>query len=160
MSIQLLINIFIAFLWTLLTDEWSSIIFFVGYLIGLVVVFSMRRFFSTPFYLKKILAMIKFVYVLITEMLFSSVFIIRQVISPRLTIIPGIFSLKTRLKGNIEITILSLLITLTPGSVVMEVSPEDDILYIHAMDLSDAKSMILKSIRSFENAIMEVTRDV
>ena len=42
----------------------------------------------------------------------------------------------------------------------MEISPEDSVLYIHAMDLSDAKKMILKSIYSFEKAIMEVTRDV
>ena len=160
MSIQILINIFIAFLWTLLTDEWSSLTFLGGYLIGMGVVFILRRFFPTPFYLKKVLAMINFVYVLIREILASSVFIIRQVISPQLTFIPGIFSLKTKLKGNMELTIISLLITLTPGSVVMEVSPEDSVLYIHAMDLSDAKSMILKSIQSFEKAIMEVTRNV
>lgn len=159
MSLQLLVNIFIAFLWTLFTDKWSSLTFLVGYLIGLGVVFIMRRFFPTPFYLNKVLAIMKFVYVLIREMISSGIFIMRQVVSPRVTFIPGIFSVKTKLKGNVEITILSLLITLTPGSVVMEIS-EDDVLYIHAMDISDAKSMILKSIRSFEKAIMEVTRDV
>ncbi|MGI6144659.1 MAG: Na+/H+ antiporter subunit E [Clostridia bacterium] len=160
MSIQLLINIFIAFLWTMLTAKWSSITFLIGYLIGVVILFSMRRFFPKPFYLKKVWAIIKFVYVVIKEILLSSVYIIRQVISPQPTFLPGIFSLKTKLKGNIELTIISLLITLTPGSVVMEISPEDSVLYIHAMDLSDAKKMILKSIYSFEKAIMEVTRDV
>lgn len=160
MTLQLLVNIFIAFLWTLLSDKWSSLTFLVGYLIGLGVIFSMRRFFPTPFYLKKVLAIIKFVYVLIREMISSGIFIMRQVISPQVTFIPGIFSIKTKLQGNIEITILSLLITLTPGSTVMEYSPEDNVLYIHAMDLSDAKRMMLKSIRSFEKAIMEVTRDV
>ncbi len=141
-------------------DELSSITFLVGYLIGLGIVFSMRRFFPTPFYLKKVLAIIKFVYVLIREIVSSSIFILKHVISRQLKFTPGIFSLKTKLEGDWEITVLSLLITFTPGSAVMEVSPDGKVLYIHAMDISDAKRMILKSIRSFEKAILEVSGDV
>ena len=160
MSIQLLLNIFIAFLWMLLNDEWSSLDFFIGYIIGLGLIFIMRRFFPTPYYLKKLWALVKFVVVVSRELILSSIFVIRLVVSPRLTFTPGIFSLETELEGDWEITVLSLLITLTPGSVVMEVSPDGKILYVHAIDIPDVKNTVIKSIHAFEKAIMGVTRNV
>ncbi|MGI6685325.1 MAG: Na+/H+ antiporter subunit E [Bacillota bacterium] len=158
MSSQLLLNIFIAFLWMLLNDAWSSLTFLTGYLIGFILIFMMRRFFPTPFYLKKLWAMVKLILIFIRELILSSIYVLRQVISPRLTFRPGIFSLETKLESDWEITVLSLLITLTPGSVVMEVSPEGKFLYVHAMNIPDAK--VMNAMHAFEKAIMGVTRDV
>ncbi|NLW07950.1 MAG: Na+/H+ antiporter subunit E [Clostridia bacterium] len=160
MSLQLLLNLFIAFLWMLLSNAWNSTTFMIGYLIGLILVFIMRRFFPTPFYLQKVLAIIKFLYVAIRELISSSIFVLKQAVSPRKTFVTGIFALNTVLEGDLEITILSLLITLTPGSVVIEVSPDGKVLYIHAMGIPDEKATVIPAIHAFEKAIMEVTRDV
>ncbi|MGI5891445.1 MAG: Na+/H+ antiporter subunit E [Bacillota bacterium] len=159
MSTQLLLNIFIAILWVLLNDAWSGLNFLVGYLLGLSIVFMMRRFFPTPFYLKKLLAMTKLLSVFIKELISSSIFVIRNVLKPCMTFTPGIFSLPTDLEGDWEITALSLLITLTPGSTVIEISPSG-YLYVHAMDIPQAEHTVIKAIKTFEKAIMEVTRDV
>ena len=40
----------------------------------------------------------------------------------------------------------------------MEVNPEGDMFYIHAMDIEKSKADVLRSITKFERAIMEVTR--
>lgn len=123
-------------------------------------IFIMKRFFRTPFYLIKLWAMAKFLYVAIWEIFSSSIFVLKLVLKPRMNFRPGIFALHTQLEGAGEVTLLSLLITLTPGSVVLEVSPDGKILYIHAMDLANVKDTVLKSIHALEKAIMEVTRDV
>lgn len=102
--------------------------------------------------------MIKLLYVFNKELFSSTIFVIRKVLSPRLNINPGFFTLETKLKGNWEITALSLLITLTPGSVVTEVSPEGDRLYIHAMDIPEMSNAVIKAKDAFERIIMEVTR--
>ncbi|AGA67702.1 multisubunit Na+/H+ antiporter, MnhE subunit [Desulfitobacterium dichloroeliminans LMG P-21439] len=160
MAIQLLLNIFTAFLWMFFRDAWSGADFFLGYLVGLSLIFIMKRFFRTPFYLIKLWAMAKFLYVAIWEIFSSSIFVLKLVLKPRMNFRPGIFALHTQLEGAGEVTLLSLLITLTPGSVVLEVSPDGKILYIHAMDLANVKDTVLKSIHALEKAIMEVTRDV
>ncbi|MGE4273748.1 MAG: Na+/H+ antiporter subunit E [Desulfitobacterium sp.] len=160
MAIQLLLNGFTAFLWMLFRDTWSVADFFMGYLVGLALIFIMKRFFKAPFYLIKLWAMVKFLYVAIREIISSSIFVLKLVIKPRMEFKPGIFALHTQLEGDGEVTLLSLLITLTPGSVVLEVSPDGKILYIHAMDLANVKDTVLKSIHALEKAIMEVTRDV
>ncbi|MEN3003096.1 Na+/H+ antiporter subunit E [Dehalobacterium formicoaceticum] len=158
MPIQLLLNIFIAVLWVLLQDSWTSLTFFVGYLVGLLLIFLMRRYFPTPFYLKKLCAMIHLLYVFIRELVSSAIFVLRIVLSPKININPGFFTLETQLRGSWELTTLSLLITLTPGSVVIGISPEEDHLFIHAVDIPDMRDAVIKAKDAFEHAIMGVTR--
>lgn len=71
---------------------------------------------------------------------------------------PGIFRYDTILESDVEVTMLSLLLTLTPGSVVMEVTEDGQGLYIHAMDLDTSKEALISQLKNFEKAIMEVTR--
>ncbi|MEK4487548.1 Na+/H+ antiporter subunit E [Psychrobacillus sp. FSL H8-0484] len=160
MSAQFLLNLFIAFLWMLLKDEdeLKLTTFFSGFIVGIVIVFLMHRFFGSQFYLRRLFSIIKLVFIFISELATSSVLISRQILSPKLNIKPGIFTYKTELRGDWEITTLAMLLTLTPGSVVMEVSPEGNMFYIHAMDIEKSKADVLRSLTKFEKAIMEVTR--
>ncbi|WP_313892003.1 Na+/H+ antiporter subunit E [Psychrobacillus sp.] len=160
MPAQFLFNLFIAFLWMLLQDEDELRIttFIAGFLVGIGIIFLMHRFFGTQFYLRRLVSIIKLFFIFISELTLSSVLILKQILSPKIKIRPGIFTYKTALRGDWEITTLAMLLTLTPGSVVMEVNPEGDMFYIHAMDIEKSKEDVLRSIGKFEKAIMEVTR--
>ncbi|WP_342514233.1 Na+/H+ antiporter subunit E [Sporosarcina sp. FSL K6-1522] len=160
MPAQLLLNLFIAFLWMTLIDEdeLKFTTFFAGFLVGIGIIFFMHRFFGTQFYLRRLYSTIKLIFIFISELTQSSIIVLKQILSPRLKIKPGIFKYETVLKSDVEVTMLSLLLTLTPGSVVMEVSPEGNILYIHAMDVEQSKDALLNQLGNFEKAIMEVTR--
>lgn len=160
MSIQFILNLFIAFLWMLFQDEdvFRLPTFVAGFFVGIVIVFLMRRFFGGRFYLHKLLSVIKLIFIFISETLQSAVVVIKQVLSPQIKIKPGIFRYETILEGDWEVTTLALLLTLTPGSVVMEVTPEGNVFYIHAMDIIKTKDDLISSLNRFEKAIMEVTR--
>ncbi len=158
MPIQVLINLFIALLWMFLQDEWSVLSFIGGYLVGLLVVFSLRRFFPTSFYLKKILAIIKLFLVFLHESIISSIYVISQVIKRNIDVTPGIFKLETELESDLEVTLLALLITLTPGSVVVEVTPDKKVFYVHGLNLPESIDAVIQSKVVFEKAIKEVTR--
>jgi multicomponent Na+:H+ antiporter subunit E len=158
LPIQVLINLFIAFLWMFLQDEWSFLSFFSGCLVGLVILFMVRRFFPTSFYLLTFMAIIKLFFVFIGELVTSSILVIRQVLRPKINITPGIVTLETDLEGDMEVTLLALLLTLTPGSVVMEVSPNGKVFYIHAMDIPESSDAVYKAQEKFEKAIKGVTR--
>ena len=160
MPAQLLLNLFIALLWMLLMDEdeLKFTTFFAGFLVGIGIIFFMHRFFGTQFYLGRLYATIKLLFIFISELTKSSIVVLKQILSPRLKIKPGIFKYETVLESDWEVTMLSLLLTLTPGSVVMEVSPEGNVLYIHAMDVEQSRDGLLMQLHNFERAIMEVTR--
>lgn len=160
MAMQFILNLFIATLWLLLQDEvipqFST--FLMGFIVGIGILYAMHRFYGTQFYLRRVFSIIKLLWLFNWELLLSSYSVIRQITTPKLNITPGIFTYKTALKGDWEITALALLLTLTPGSVVMEVCEEGDMFYIHAMDIEQSKEAVIRSIGKFEQAIMEVTR--
>lgn len=158
MPIQVLINLAIAFLWMFLQDTWSILAFIGGYLVGILVLFSMRRFFSRSFYLGKFISVFKLMAVFTWELITSSILVIRQVIRPKINITPGIITLKTDLEGEMEVTLLALLLSLTPGSVVMEITSDNKTFYIHAMDIPASSDAVFKAQERFEAAIKEVTR--
>lgn len=156
--IQVLLNIFIGFLWMLLQDKWSFPSFVAGYLVGVVILFFMRRFFSKSFYLGTFLSILKLLLVFMKELVSSTILVLKQVTRKKIDVQPGVFALKTDLNGDWEIPILALLLSLTPGSVVLEISPDNKTFFIHAMDMKESKQSIIKSKMRFEKAIKEVTR--
>ena len=160
MPAQFLLNVFIAVLWTLISDEdelkFTTLV--MGYLVGIGIVFLMHRFFGERFYLSRFFALIKLLFIFNSELLSSTILVLKHILSPKIRIKPGIFKYETVLRGEWEITALSLLLTLTPGSVVIKVTPEGDAVYVHAMDVEESKEMLLRSLGKFEKAIMGVTR--
>lgn len=158
MALQVLINLFTGFLWMFFQDDWSVLSFFSGYLFGLFVLFILRRFFATKYYLFTMQAVVQLFLLFIYELFTSSILVIGKTIKPKIDIKPGIISLETSLQGDIEVTLLALLITLTPGSVVVEISPDNKVFYIHAMDIPELSDAVLKSKIKFEEAIKKVTR--
>jgi multicomponent Na+:H+ antiporter subunit E len=92
------------------------------------------------------------------ELLLSSVTVLREVLRPKLAVRPGIFRYETELKTDFEVTLLSCLICLTPGTLTLDVSQDGGSLYVHAMDIDDVDELTAQIKRTFERAIMEVTR--
>lgn len=160
MAAQFILNIFIALLWVLFKDQdtFQFTTFFEGYFVGIVVIFLMYRFFGKRFYLRRVYAIIKLVLIFNSELFQSGYLVLKTVLSPKLDLKPGIFKYETVLEGEWEVPLISLLLTLTPGSVVMEVAEEGNVFYVHAMDIEKYKGNLLNSLAKFEKAIMEVTR--
>jgi multicomponent Na+:H+ antiporter subunit E len=158
MSFQILLNVFLAYIWMFLKNDYSSSTFFIGYLLGLLIMLAYRHFFKERFYLSRVWAVIKLILLFLKELVLSNISVLKLVLSPKLNIRPGIFALETELTKDWEITILANLITLTPGTLVVDVSLDSRILYIHAMDIPEKHEAIDSIKNSFEKAIMEVSR--
>jgi multicomponent Na+:H+ antiporter subunit E len=158
MAFQILLNVFSAFLWMFLQVSFSARTFIIGYLLGLLVMFGMRRFFTHRFYMHRVWAVTYLFFLFLIELIKANIDVLKLVLSPKLTMRPGIFAMETELKSDWEITLLSNLITLTPGTLVIDVSDDNKTLYIHAIDIGEVSEAIDSIKNSFEKAIMEVSR--
>ncbi|SMF82957.1 multisubunit sodium/proton antiporter, MrpE subunit (TC 2.A.63.1) [Paenibacillus uliginis N3/975] len=158
MGLQIVLNLIIAFVWMFLYSDWSPQRFILGYLIGAILIGLLNRFWPHDFYLRKLWAVIALLFLFLKELFKSSITVLGQVIRPRLNIRPGIFAYETELKSDWEITVLSCLICLTPGTLTLEVSHDKRTLYIHAMDIEDKGEVVRQIKDTFEKAILEVTR--
>src|SRR5699024_12232693 len=125
MAGQFLLNLFIALLWVFLKDQNEFYFTTVGngFIVGIFIVFLMRRFFGGQFYLIRLYSIIKLLFLFILELLQSSVVVIMHILSPKINIEPGIFTYQPVLTSDCEVTTLTLLLQLTPESVVMEMDP-------------------------------------
>ena len=79
---QIVLNILIAFLWVLFQDQRSFLFstFASGYLIGLIIIYILHRFFGQEFYLIKIWVAIKFLAVYLYQLVTSSLSIINYIL--------------------------------------------------------------------------------
>lgn len=158
MAFQILLNFFLAALWMFFESSVTLSTFIVGYLLGLLIIFVMRRFFNTRFYLYRVFAVIWLTILFLKELVLSNLAVLRIVLKPKLDIKPGIFAFETELESEWEVTLLSSLITLTPGTLVVDVSDDNKVLYIHSMDIEDVDEAAESIKLSFEKAISEVSR--
>ncbi|MDF2854991.1 MAG: monovalent cation/H+ antiporter subunit [Neobacillus sp.] len=158
MSFQLLLNVILAFAWMFLKNDYSSSAFFIGYLLGLLILLVYRPFFKERFYLLRVWALVSLLVLFLKELILSNISVLKHILKPKLDIQPGIFALETELTRDWEITTLANLITLTPGTLVVDVSLDSKILYIHAIDVPEKHQAIESIKNSFEKAIMEVSK--
>lgn len=108
--------------------------------------------------LRKIWPAFKLLALFNKELFLSSYAVLRHVVSPRMRMQPGIVALETQLTSKWEVTLLSSLICLTPGTLTLDIAPDGKTLYIHAMDIEDAQQLVDQMKNTFERAIMEVSR--
>ena len=151
---QVVLNIVIAFLWVLFQDEdeFKFTTFFAGFLIGLIVIYILHRFFGEEFYLKKIWVAIKFLAVYLYQLITSSISTINYILFKTNEVNPGLLTYETSLKSNWAITFLTILI-------IIRISKNTNKFFIHSIDVSEKdKENLLKSIKQYEDLILEVTR--
>lgn len=160
MAFQFLLNLLIAFLWMAINNSSSSANFIIGYLLGLAFLLMFRK--ATPqkkqFYLTRFWAILKLLLIFLRELILSNFVVVSHILRPKLTIRPGIFAYETSLTTPWEVTLLSSLICLTPGTLTLDISADSKTLYIHAIDIKDADKLVEQIRGTFEHAIAAVTR--
>lgn len=81
-----------------------------------------------------------------------------RVASPRLLINPGIVAVRTRLSSDVGLTFLANSITLTPGTMTVDVDREQGLLYVHWIDVrsQDVEEATRRIVGRFEPVIARI----
>ncbi|WP_019413080.1 Na+/H+ antiporter subunit E [Paenisporosarcina sp. TG20] len=158
MAFQLLLNFLIALIWMFLSISFDASTFIVGFLLGMLMIWIMKGFLPGRFYMHRVWAAIKLFILFLKELILANFQVLYLIVQPSMPIKPAIFALPTVLEKDWEITLLSNLISLTPGTLVIDVSEDSKTLYIHALNYGDADETIDSIKNTFEKAILEVSR--
>ncbi len=154
--IQLLVHVFLTLTWLLLTGSLSlaNILFglVLSYLLlALAIVRGEERG-----YIHRLPAAVGLLGYFLVELVKANAQVAWEMIDPRHTMKPGVVAVPLDLQNPFAITLLANLITLTPGTLTMEVSEDHSTLYVHGMYVSDPDRFREKIKRGFERRVKEV----
>ena len=107
---------------------------------------------------KKILHIIGFLFFYIKEVIIANFRIAYEIITPTHNMKPGVLAIPLDLKTDLEILTINNLITMTPGTLSLDVSTDRKVIYIHAMYIDDPDEIRRQIRAGLEKKIMEVTR--
>jgi multicomponent Na+:H+ antiporter subunit E len=94
------------------------------------------------------------------ELFMANLKVTWDVLTPKHHMQPGVIAYPLVAQSDLEITILANLISLTPGTLSLEVSGDRKILYFHAMYIEEGDiAAVIRGIRNgFEKKLLEITR--
>ncbi len=154
-----LLNILLAFGWMLLNGNYGSTDFTIGFVVGFFALLLTEPFRNKPNYGRKFWAALKLLAVFFYKLLTSSLQVVWDVITPTHLSHPAIINVPLEVESDFEIMLLANIVSLTPGSLSLDVSEDRKYLVIHAMFSQDEQSVIDDIKETLERRILEVTRD-
>lgn len=97
-----------------------------------------------------------YVLVLLWDIILSNLDVARRVLSPNRSLRPGFVALPLDLTGDFPQTVLASTISLTPGTVSVDLSTDRKWLYIHVLHLEDEAQLIASIKQGYERRLREI----
>ena len=108
-------------------------------------------------YAGKVPKVATFIVFFIFELMKANIRVAYEVLTPTHNMRPGVISFDLQAEKDFEITMLMNLISLTPGTLSLDVSSDRRCLYIHAMYVDDLDKLRIQ-IKEFERRLLELLR--
>jgi multicomponent Na+:H+ antiporter subunit E len=132
--------------------------FVVGLGLGLLILIFTRRAVGSPHYIRKVGQVLNLALFFVWELILANLRVANDVVTPRHHMQPGVVGVPLTARTDLEITVPSSMISLTPGPLSLDVSVDRKMLYIHAMYIDDAEAVRRKIKDGFERRVLEVLR--
>lgn len=108
--------------------------------------------------IKKIWVIIKFIFSYLAGLVRANMLIAADLLTPGLKARPGFVSIPLDAKTDHEILTLVNLISMTPGTLSVDVTPDKKHIFVHAMYLGDKEAFKNDIKKNLEKKVLEVYR--
>ena len=153
-----MIVLLLALIWAAITGTFSGLNLVLGAAIGAVAVLLLRRNLAQGRRLHQLRSVVLLALLFLYELGVSAIRVAIVVLTPDLksALQPAIIAFPLSVKSDAEITLLANLITLTPGTLSVDVSEDRKLLYVHTLMLSTREGLIADIASGFEARVREV----
>ncbi len=155
----LLANVLLALMWSLMIGSFTPANFLVGFVLGYIVLrLASLRGNRSP-YFRKVGTTISLVIYFVIEMIKANVQMAIWTLTPLGKLRPAIVGIPLEEgMSDLELTTLANVITLTPGTLSLDISEDRSMLFVHFMHVDDPEAAIRDVKQGFERRILQVTR--
>ena len=155
---KFLTNIMLVLIWVALTGDFTFANFIFGFFLGSLALWLGDKQSGSKKYFRLIPTAISFTFFFLYELVKANIQVAYEVITPTLYMEPGIVAVPLDVESDLEITLLANLISLTPGTLSLDVSENRDVLYVHTMYVRDKQEFIDSIKNGFERKVLELLR--
>lgn len=152
-----LMNILLTLVWVALTGSYNPANFAFGLILSFLILWLMARGKDTRYFLR-VPKIIAFMFYYLFQMVKANLQIAFDVVTPHYFMRPGIVGLPLDAETDFEITMLSNMISLTPGTLVVDLSSDRKTMYVHVMYLKSREDFIKTIKAGMEKRLLEILR--
>ena len=127
-----------------------------GALLGVGIPLFTRRFWPEPQPVRRPVRFIEFLAVLLFDIVVANLQVALVILVPKRGVRSGFVSVPLEVRGDFAITVLASTISLTPGTVSVELSSDRRMLYLHYLREDDPQALAMKVKQRYERRIREI----
>lgn len=140
----------LAVAWMVLQERFGVGEFVIGYVLGAAVCWACRDFWAERVRVRRPATILRLLATFAKEVVVANVQVAWLIVQPRLPIRPAFVVVPLDLRDDLAITMLGNMITLTPGTLTLDVAADRSALYVHCLAASDADAVRAQIKRQFE----------
>jgi len=153
-----ILNVVFAFVFTALLGSGRISVFLLGFILGYTALWLSKPLYPDTRYFTKLPKAINLAGYFLMELVVSNLRVLWDVITPGNINRPGIIGVPLSASTNLEIFLLANLISLTPGTLSVDLAEDRKTLYVHVMFLDDVETARTNIKNGLERRVLEVTR--
>ena len=153
-----LLNIFLALGFSAVLGQLNLSGFVSGFVVGYGALWLTKPLYGKTRYFERLPKIFGLIGFFGKELLVSNLRVLWDVITPRHISRPGIIGLPLDARTDAEIMLVANLISLTPGTLSLDLSEDRRVLYIHVMFLDDIQETRQQIKQGLERRVLEVMR--
>lgn len=151
-------NILLALIWIAVSGDFSGSGLLTGFVLGYVILgLTLREVPAFAAYMRRVPKIFLFAGYFLRELIRSNLRVAWDVVTPTHYMKPAVIAVPLDAKTDGEIALVANLISLTPGTLTLDVSSDRRVLYIHVMYLDDL-DQVRADIKRFEARVLELLR--
>lgn len=156
MKNRFLANLLLTFIWVALTGSFAfpNVVF--GFFLSYFLLFVITRGSGRARYFRLVPKVVSFFFFFSYELIKANLQVAWEVGTPSFHMKPGIIGVPLDVTSDGEITMLANLITLTPGTLSLDVSADKKVLYVYSMYITNREDFIKGIKNGFEKRIIEL----
>ncbi len=153
-----LVNLFLAVGFSAVVGQLNLGGLLVGFAIGYLALWITRSPREETGYFKRVPRIVNLFVYFIWQLIVSNFRVLWDVVTPGHRSRPGIIGVPLDAETDLEILLVANLISLTPGTLSIDVSDDRKILYVHVMFLENVASEQADIKQGLERRVLEVLR--
>lgn len=158
MSHLFLLNLFLAAGFAVIMDQLNLTGFIAGFAVGYLALWITRPLYGDNPYFARVIRLIKLAASFVWQLLISNFRVLWDVITPTHFSKPAVIGVPLDARTDFEIMLVANIISLTPGTLSLDVSEDRTTLYVHVMFLDDLETAREDIKENIEKRVLEALR--